>query len=459
MNIRTKLALRFSLIIAIILVIFSLSIYLLSENYRREEFFSRLESRALTTARLLVSVREVDNKLLRIIDKNTINALYQEKVLMFGQNNQVIYSSLDDFEVGYSNDLLDEIRKKGKVEYADGKNEFVGINYSDPSGSFVVIASAFDRYGRSKLNNLFRVLGVGLLIGILIAIISGVLFSRQVLEPLARINAQVSGITAGSLDKRVDEGNRRDEIAQLAMNFNKMLARISAAFEIQQQFVTNASHELRTPLTAITSQLQLLLAQQRSPEAYEKALHSLLDDARALVGLTNGLLNLAQSGIEKQRALFTPVRIDEVVFSAQNELSLAHPDYHFLVDYGFMPDEESALVISGNEPLLKTAFINLMDNGCKFSADHTIRIHFMADGHNIEISFEDRGVGIPKEEQARIFDPFYRGSNANSGIKGFGIGLSLCERIVGLHLGAISLNSTPGKGSCFKVRFPVKASA
>lgn len=456
MNIRTKLVLRFSLIVASILVAFSISVYLLSENYRREEFFSRLESRALTTVRLLVTVREVDYKLLRIIDKNTINALFQEKVLVFGTNNQVLYSSLDDFEVGFSNELLDEIRKKRKVEYADGKNEFVGIHYSDPSGSFVVIASAFDRYGRSKLNNLYQVLWVGLLIGILIAIISGVLFSRQVLGPLARINAQVSGITAGSLDMRVDEGNQRDEIARLAMNFNEMLERIGSAFEIQQQFVTNASHELRTPLTAITSQLQLLLAQRRSPETYEKALHSLLDDVRGLVGLTNGLLHLAQSGIEKQRSLFVPVRVDEALFIAQNELAIAHPNYHFLVDYGIMPDEESALVISGNETLLKQAFINLMDNGCKFSADHTIHIHFWADGQSIEISFEDKGKGIPEEEQMRIFDPFYRGSNAVSGVKGFGIGLSLCARIISLHYGTISVKSTPGKGSCFQVYFPVK---
>ncbi|MFM8373070.1 MAG: HAMP domain-containing protein, partial [Bacteroidota bacterium] len=285
MNIRTKLTLRFSIIVATILIVFSASIYYLSAEYRREEFYSRLESRAITTARLFVSVQEVDNKLLRIIDRNSIHAMFQEKVLVFNETNQVVYSSLDDFTVDYSDSLINEIRSRNKVEYSKNGNEFVGLTYSAGTREFVVIASAYDRYGNSKLNNLSHVLWAGLIVGLLSSVFFGVVFSRLVLAPLARMNAEVSGISAGNLSRRIDEGNKRDEIAQLAINFNKMLGRIESAFNIQRQFVSSASHELRTPLNAISSQLQLLLSQRRTTEEYEKSLHSLLDDARALVSL------------------------------------------------------------------------------------------------------------------------------------------------------------------------------
>lgn len=457
MNIRSKLIIQFSVIVASILIGFSTAVYLLSEDYRREEFFSRLESRAVTTLRLLVKVEEIDKNLLRIIDKNSIYALFEEKILVFDESNQLIYSSLDDLKVNYSDELLAQIRQAEKIEYEEHGNEIVGLAFNDESGDFVVIASAYDRYGKRKLANLYDVLMVGLVIGMLLVIIAGIFFSRQMLEPLARINAQLSEITAGNLDVRVKEGNQKDEIAQLAMNFNHMLERLESAFAIQQQFVSNASHELRNPLAAITSQLQLILSQQRTKEEYEQVLHSLLDDALALVQLTNGLLNLAQSGLDKQQSLFVPVRVDEALFSAQNDLSKVKPKYHFLIEYDVMPEDESLLIVSGNEQLLKTAFLNLMDNACKFSTDRTVRIGFLSVGGFIEISFEDNGIGIPAEELQHIFNPFFRGSNVPSPNKGYGIGLSLCHRIVQLHNGTLQVESIPDKGSRFLLRLPLRS--
>lgn len=455
MNIRTKLILRFTTIVATILLAFSLAVYYLSADYRKEEFFNRLESRAVTTARLYVTVQEVDVNMLRIIDKNSIHALFEEKVLIFDPSDKLVYSSLDDLHVNYSSELLKEIRQKGKLEYTLADIEHLGLVYQGEQGEFVVVSSAYDRYGRSKLQNLRNVLLAGLVIGILIIVATGAVFAGQVLQPLARLNAEVSSISAGNLSRRIDEGNRRDEIAQLAMNFNDMLSRLESAFEMQQQFVSNASHELRTPLAAITSQLQLVLDKKRTPEEYQQALQSLLDDTRTLVELTNGLLALAQSGIEKQRFTFSPVRVDETLFAAQNELVKAHPDFHFLIEYDNLPEDESLLIIPGNEHLLKIAFLNLMDNACKFSDDHTVRIGFAANGETIDIAFSDNGVGIPPEEQEMIFNPFYRSSSTPAAARGYGIGLSLCRRIVQLHNGSIKVWSLPGKGSRFKVTFPL----
>jgi len=402
-----------------------------------------------------VTVQEVDVDLLRIIDQNSIHALFEEKVLIFNPEDKLVYSSLDDLEVSYSSALLRQIRAQRKMEYTLGEIEHLGIVYAGEQGEFVVISSAFDRYGRSKLKNLRNVLLAGLVIGSLIILLTGALFAGQVLRPLASMNAEVSSISAGNLSLRIGEGNRRDEIAQLAMNFNDMLQRLESSFEMQQQFVSSASHELRNPLAAITSQLQLVLDKKRTPEEYQQALQSLLDDTRTLVELTNGLLTLAQSGIEKQRFQFAPVRVDEILFAAQNELVKSHPDYHFLIEYETFPDDESLLTIAGNEHLLKTAFLNLMDNACKFSDDHTVRIRFTTNGYSIDVSFSDDGLGIHLEEQEMIFNPFYRGNSVRSSTKGYGIGLSLCHRIVQLHNGSIGVQSAPGKGSRFEASFPL----
>lgn len=459
MNLRTQLTLRFTAIVATILLAFSTAVYLLSDDYRREEFFNRLESRAITTARLYVTVKEVDVTLLRIIDKNSIHALFEEKVLVFNPQDSLVYSSLDDLKVEYSPELIRQIRLREKLEYTLNNIEHLGMVYKGEKGDFVVISSAYDRYGRSKLKNLQNVLLAGLVIGSLIIVALGIVFAGQVLHPLAQMNAEIKSISAGNLSLRINEGNRRDEIAQLAMNFNDMLRRLESAFEMQQQFVSNASHELRNPLAAITSQLQLMLDKERSTEEYQLALQSLLDDTRTLVELTNGLLTLAQSGNEKQRVIFSPVRVDETLFAAQNELRKAHSNFHFLIEYDNFPDDESFLIIAGNEHLLKTAFLNFMDNACKFSDNHTVRIGFSANGETIDVSFSDNGIGIPVEEQEMIFIPFYRSSTVqSSAVRGYGIGLTLCHRIVQLHHGTIAVHSAPGKGSRFVVRFPLSLS-
>jgi signal transduction histidine kinase len=198
----------------------------------------------------------------------------------------------------------------------------------------------------------------------------------------------------------------------------------------------------------------MMLEKRRTVEEYEQSLQSLLEDTQTLVALTNGLLLLAQSDIDKQRLLFTRVRIDELLFTAQNELRKAQPLYHFLFEYSTLPDDDSLLQISGNEHLLKTVFINLMDNACKFSWNKTVHIRIGVDSNMIHIAFEDHGDGIPAEDLPLIFTPFFRGRHTTSSVPGYGIGLALCQRIVAFHRGDIEVASELGKGSCFTIHLP-----
>jgi signal transduction histidine kinase len=459
MNIDTKLTLRFSIITASILVLFSLTIYLFSSSYRKDEFYNRLENRALSTAKLLVTVDEVDKNLLRIIDDNTVPALPEEQVLIYDSNNSLDYSSTDSPRRNYPPELLERVRKAGKLFFENGDYEEFGAVYSARGQTFILTASAHDRYGKSKLRNLRTILLVSLPIGIGVIVLAGRIFAKQVLMPLANINDSVSKISEGNLDQRLDEGNRTDEIARLAMNFNQMLERLERAFDVQRSFVSNASHELRTPLSAMRSQLQVELGKVRSLEEYQSILQSQLDDVVSLSELTNGLLLLARTSMEQLRHDFVELRVDEMLFNAQEELVRLKPDYQFLFDFDALPDNDTDLIVLGNERLLTVMFLNLMDNACKFSNDKTATISFVAGVGSIEVAFSDRGPGILPEDLERIFDPFYRAENAKLLAKGHGIGLSLCKKIVALHGGSISVYSTVGEGSRFVVSLPLPSKA
>jgi signal transduction histidine kinase len=455
MNILTRLTLRFFLIVASIMILFSLAVYTLSAEYREEEFYGRLEKRALTTARLLLNVEEVNKDLLRIIDKYTVPALPQEEILVFDKYHHLVYCSVDTPAQKIGIDILNKIKKEERVRFFEGETEQFGVLYQQGNEEFIAVASAYDRYGLNKLRNLKMILISGLFVGSVIVVVAGHWFASRALSPLSRMNSRISKITAGNLSERIDEGNKKDEIARLAMNFNRMLQRLETAFETQQSFVSNASHELRTPLAVMRSQLQVILEKNRTPEEYRTVLQSLLDDTASFTQLTNGLLALAQSGVINPNTHFKPLRVDEVLFTAQEELASRKSGYHFQFDYETLPDNESALIVNGNEQLLNTAFTNFMDNSCKFSPDSAVHVALFSQQRQVEIRFKDRGIGIPESEREKIFFPFYRAVNAQNMARGHGIGLSLCKRIIELHGGSILVECPSDSGSVFKVILPL----
>lgn len=453
MTIRNRIALQFSLIVALILVIFSVLIYVVSATYRREEFYDRLKNKGRTTVRFLVEVKEVDQTLLKIIDRNTLTALFDEKVLIFDEHNQLIYSSVDDQVIDYSPALLTEVRREKDIETYSGSNELVGLLYRQNGRDLVILASAYDQFGRSKLANLRLTLGWGLLVGLSVTIGLGIFFAGQSLRPISQLNEQVTTITAGNLQRRLDEGNRQDEIARLAINVNDLLRRLEQAFEQQRSFVSQTSHELRTPLAALKSEIQLGLLHPLTVAEHETILQNLLSDADRLIGLTNSLLQLARTLETIDQLPRHPIRTDDSLFAARDELTAARPQYQIDIDYGNIPESETETLVAGNDDLLKQVFINLLDNACKYSPDHTARVRISTDNTHCHIAVSDRGIGLTPEEITRIFEPFYRATTALD-YPGFGIGLSITARLIQLHHGTLSVKSEPGQGSTFTVSLP-----
>lgn len=455
MQIRTKLTLQFAIMAGSILIAFSILVYSLSANYRKQEFEERLKEKAINSAKLLIEVKEVDDDLMRIIDSANYSALEDIEVVVYDYfKRSRIYASGVNSGIEFNEELLSKIRNNGEYAFKLGKREAVGLLYTNGLRRFVVIASATDRYGVSKLNNLLLILIIGLLVSIIFTVIIGLFFSKEALKPISGVVNRVSSITATSLGKRLDEGNGTDEIAKLAITFNKMLDRIEKAFHIQKSFVSNASHELRTPLASITSQIEVALIMDRSSEEYKNVLASLLDDAKGLKILANNLLEIARAEQDISALKIAPVRLDELLLQTQAEINAVNPDYMIETEINDeIDDDERDLTIDGNENLLKLIFVNLIDNACKFSNGGPVKASLSFLKNHVLISISDQGIGIDKEELNLVFEPFYRAKNAVNH-KGHGIGLSLIQKIVRLHNGQISIESQSGKGTTVLVTLP-----
>lgn len=453
LNIRTRLSFQFTYIVSLILILFSCIIYYFSADYREAEFYSRLEKKALTTAKLLIEVKEVDYNLMKIIDRNSLNSLHNERVIIYDNDNNQIYNSLDHDSIQIIKPFLDKIRKGKSIRYHEGKNEAVGFIFALNKEHFVVIASAYDNYGRIKLYNLIWIILSGFIISIGSTVVFSRIYATKALKPMSDVVTQVDKITISSLNMRVNEGNGTDEIAQLAITFNKMLARLESAFEMQQSFVSNASHELRTPLTSITGQIEVSLLKPRSQEEYQLIIESVLEDIKNLNALSNGLLDLAKASSDISAIALQPLRIDEILWETRSELISQKHDYKISIEFSQPIDDENELIINGNLHLLKIAIANLMDNGCKFSDSKSVAVFLAVKNGHIEIEFTDQGIGIDPNDLDKIFHPFYRAKAAKN-IAGNGLGLALSSKIISLHRGAISVRSQPGKGSEITVSIP-----
>lgn len=452
MQIRTRLTLQFAGIVAVIVLISHLAIYFFSAQYRENQFYDRLRDKANTTAELLIKVDAVSVELLRIIDANKKDLLPQENVTVYNYLNEVVYTNNESVDFGSEEDFLNKIRLEGEQRQQQGDVELIGVQYVDKFNRFVVTASAIDRYGLNKLQNLRHILMVSFALILGIVAIAGWVYAGRALRPINNIVNKVNTISATNLGTRLDEGNRTDEIARLSATFNGMLNRIETTFQLQKTFVANASHEMKNPLTVITSQVEVVLLRERTPEEYRQTLSSVLEDVRRLNQVSLRLLDLARLNSDEIKVDFKPVRIDDLIWKCKEELSEKNPDYK-IVFTPQLPEEERQLVVLANEYLLSTAFINLMDNACKFSPDREVHVTLETRGSRSILQFRDNGVGISEADLPYIFEPFYRGSNTVA-ISGHGIGLSLVEKILKIHKTQISVTSKLQQGTTFTLTIP-----
>jgi len=449
-TIRNQLTLLFTAIVSTLLLLFGMVLYFVSGTYRQREYHERLRAEATTSAELLFGRQAISPDVFKLLDKNQMTVLNEEEIVIYNYKNEIVYESGTDY-IDVSPARLNQIRLEGDVYWQEGKREIAGVMVGGSPSRFVVLASAVDIYGFRKQRALIWLLAGGWLLSTLIVFMAGRFFAGRALLPIRRFITGIDTITASQLSNRLREGTGTDEMAQLTQRFNQMLDRLEDAFRLQRTFVSNASHELRTPLTAITGQLEVALLAGDSEEDLRKMIRSVLDDVRDLNRLTNGLLSLANVSMDESAVKLTAVSLDDLIWQTQADLRRMRPGSTITVDLG--PNESGNWTVNGSESLLRTALINLIENGVKFSPDNTASVQLSTNTNFFVVQVHNNGSFILEAELAEIFKPFRRGSNGQH-VPGHGIGLSLTQRIVQLHRGRLTVQSDPDAGTTFSLTLP-----
>jgi two-component system, OmpR family, sensor histidine kinase ArlS len=452
LKIKYKITFLFTLLVTAILLSLSFSVYYFTSLARKEGFYKRLKSRASSNAQLFVYFGDSSQNVLRRIDANAIPLLPEKSVRIYDTLGNVLYGYENPGSEPMHIDTAAVLSIRDERALTDGKRDGIALFYKENARRFIIAVMAYDEDGWLRLAQLKKILLISLLVGVLVTMLVGYLFSAQLVKPIAQIIQEVNDISSHNLSHRLQTSSSKDELKKLADTFNNLLNRLQESFDTQRRFISNASHELSTPLTSISSQLQVTLQKERSVHEYRQVLQSIHEDVQQMGQLTKSLLEIAKTGTQGTIEL-GEVRIDEVLLKVIGDVKKMNHDYEVALNFGILPDDEKSCMVFGNVDLLYSALKNIIENGCKYSPDRRSIVELSFNEKDIIIKVMNKGDVIAEEEIEQIFQPFFRSATAAE-IKGFGLGLALAKRIVGLHKGIIDVQSDIENGTRFTITLP-----
>ena len=319
---------------------------------------------------------------------------------------------------------------------------------------FVDLAEARAQEDTLDRLRFFSILGfAGLCVG---GVAVGNVVAGRALRPVSQMAEVARRISGSNLKERITPSGPDDELRELGVAFDDMVARLDDAFDRQRQFVADASHELRTPLTA----LQLVIDDVRSdPDAGIDDYRRVADEAAGATArmrrLVDDLLALAETGAPRPAAPVDLASLAEAVVEEVEPLAARR-------GVGISAGVPPGTVVFGDADSLRRALRNLVENGVRYNhpGGHVRVDASPAPAGWAAVTVADDGIGIPQDAQDRIFDRFYRVDAGRSTAEGgSGLGLSIVRKIVGEHGGAVTVDSRPGDGSRFTVMLPAAANA
>ncbi|MBL7818877.1 MAG: phosphatase PAP2 family protein [Saprospiraceae bacterium] len=450
MKIRTRLTLQFMLISAGISLLALLFIFNQFKQYVENEFFTHLENKGRMTAEMVLRHESQLKVLPKTKDDNTLKLPSIGNISIFNDRYQCVFT-LNNATDLTPLPLLQTVDRKGHYRFQQGHFQALGVTLNSSSGQKYIIISE-DTPDFTKLDTLRNILLLSFLLVIAAVSAGGWFYAGQALQPVSQIVHEVETILPTDLSHRLKQNNNHDELGHLVSTFNRLLDRIERAFQMQKGFIANVSHELKNPLATMDAQLQLARHKPRSVNEYNLILGSLHEDVKNITDTADKLLQLAKIHSSTQSLAWTQVRLDELIYQSQDNLLKNNPQYHIHIEFRELPDNEEDLCVQGNESLLRTALMNLLDNACKFSGDHKATIILDCNAP-YQLQIQDKGQGIAQEDLPYIFEPFFR-SPQSGHKKGSGIGLSLVQSILKLHHITIEVQSSLEQGTTFLLHFP-----
>ena len=287
---------------------------------------------------------------------------------------------------------------------------------------------------------------------IILVIFIGYRIVKNAFKPVKKISETALEIKKSkNFSRRIELDNSEDEIHKMAYTFNEMLDTVEETFIHEKQFSSDVSHELRTPITVILAQSDYALDYVETLDEAKESFEVINRQAKKMTNLINQIMELSK--MERQNK----IEKDKINFS--NIILQLLEDYRTLLENNnieLITNIEKDLRIYGNKLMLERLFVNLFTNAMKFTKT-TINVSLNRINKEVILQIKDDGIGITKEDQKYIWDRFFQTSDSRNKDKnkGSGLGLSMVNRIVQLHLATIDVESEVGKGACFIVKFPI----
>ena len=278
--------------------------------------------------------------------------------------------------------------------------------------------------------------------------------ARRALKPISRIIDTARDIGQGQeLSKRIPVLKIKDELGQLALTFNEMMNRLENSFKQMRQFSSDASHELRTPLTVLKGQNELILSKLRKPEEYQEVISSNLEEINYMSKVLEDLFLLSKSDENQVSLDCKQVNLKPLVEEVCKHAEVLAEEKNIKIIIAFL----EVVQVKGDEVRLRQMSWNILQNGIKYTqCGGELKVSLQNDGEFALMTIQDTGIGIPEEDLGFIFNRFYRVDKARSRDEGgSGLGLSICRQIAEAHKGTIEVQSKLGVGTRFKIRIPL----
>jgi two-component system, OmpR family, heavy metal sensor histidine kinase CusS len=285
---------------------------------------------------------------------------------------------------------------------------------------------------------------------ILLAGLGGHFMSRRLLQPVSVLASEARRINDRNLDVRLPVSPANDEISDLSRTLNQMLERIDNAFASVRAFTGNASHELRTPIALLRTEIEVALYRPREAEGYRATLRRLLEETVRMTNLVEQLLSLARADGGAEAMSLTSLNLSELF--QRIEQSWTPIAERAMLDFRAKLSNQS-LFILGDPAGIERLLTILLENAIQYTPPGgAVILSALSAGSSVVLSVRDTGIGISNEDKPRIFDRFYRASQTSNSVqRGSGLGLALARWIAECHGAQLTVESEPGKGSCFSL--------
>ncbi len=363
--------------------------------------------------------------------------IFQSANLLKGQS---LSSPSNETLTYYNSKLVGQRIRLGQFPIINGKGEEIG--------RLTIAVSEQQSY--AILTNLIWILLLSFPFVLIVQFLTSSLAASRSIKPVHQLIDSASGIGDSNISSRLPLPERQDELYDLSITINELLARIEKSMLQQKQFTSDASHEIRTPLSAIRGTLEVLIRKQREPKAYEEKISGIIAQVDRLDALLEQLLQLARVESDKAISRSENINLSHLI-SAMQEKWLKDTEAKNISLHIQVAENAN---VPADKLFLELILDNLINNAIKYGKERG-NVFLSWDASSKTLLVKDDGIGISAEHLPNIFNRFYRADESRSSlIRGNGLGLSIVKKLADLQNIILSVESQPGAGSIFTLQFP-----